>query len=124
MEEGSQKKKPSEKPVGTPFSPFPFGSSMQLANRTPFSGSPGQRILLGQTSLGEPTLATSPPIFNGTEATPLITPRLKAQELYGGKIRLPSWEQGFGAGAARRRGIWLELEPSLWPSSGSTLNIC
>ena len=90
MEEGSQKKKPSEKPVGTPFSPFPFGSSMQLANRTPFSGSPGQRILLGQTSLGEPTLATSPPIFNGTEATPLITPRLKAQELYGGKIRLPS----------------------------------
>ena len=86
MEEGSQKKKPSEKPVGTPFSPFPFGSSMQLANRTPFSGSPGQRILLGQTSLGEPTLATSPPIFNGTEATPLITPRLKAQELYGGPV--------------------------------------
>ena len=33
-------------------------------------------------------------------------------------------QQGFGAGATRSRGIWLELEPSLWPSSGSTLNIC
>ena len=31
-------------------------------------------------------------------------------------------EQGFGAGAPRSRGIWLEPEPSLWP--GSTLNIC
>ena len=28
------------------------------------------------------------------------------------------------AGAARSRGIWLEPEPSLWPGSGSTLNIC
>ena len=26
--------------------------------------------------------------------------------------------QGFGAGAARSRGIWLEPEPSLWPASG------
>ena len=25
---------------------------------------------------------------------------------------------------SRSRGIWLELEPSLWPSSGSTLNLC
>ena len=31
---------------------------------------------------------------------------------------------GFGAGAARSRGIWLEPEPSLWPGSGSTLDIC
>ena len=27
--------------------------------------------------------------------------------------------QGFGAGAARSRGIWLEPEPSLWAGSGS-----
>ena len=35
-------------------------------------------------------------------------------------------QQGFGAGAARSRGIWLEPEPSLWPGSGSgsTLYIC
>ena len=33
-----------------------------------------------------------------------------------------SINQGFGAGAARSRGIWLEPEPSLWP--GSTLIIC
>ena len=32
--------------------------------------------------------------------------------------------KGFEAGAARSRGIWLEPEPSLWPGSGSTLNIC
>ena len=32
--------------------------------------------------------------------------------------------QGFGAGAARSRGIWLEPEPSLWPGSSSTLKIC
>ena len=25
-------------------------------------------------------------------------------------------EQGFGAGAARSQGIWLEPEPSLWPA--------
>ena len=31
-------------------------------------------------------------------------------------------QQGFGAGAARSRGIWLEQEPSLL--LGSTLNIC
>ena len=31
-----------------------------------------------------------------------------------------------GDGATRSQGIWLELEPSLWPSSGSgpTLIIC
>ena len=29
--------------------------------------------------------------------------------------------QGFGA---RAGGIWLEPEPSIWPGSGSTLNIC
>ena len=35
-------------------------------------------------------------------------------------------QQGFGAGAARSRGIWLEPEPSLWPGSGSgsTIYIC
>ena len=32
--------------------------------------------------------------------------------------------QGFGAGATRSQGIWLEPKPSLWPGSGSTLNIC
>ena len=33
------------------------------------------------------------------------------------------WEQGFGAGNARSRGIWLEpdLKSSLWPGSGSSL---
>ena len=35
-----------------------------------------------------------------------------------------TFNQGLGAGAARSRGIWLEPEPSLWPGSGSTLNIC
>ena len=41
-------------------------------------------------------------------------------------MRYSCWEQGFGAGAARSRGIWLEPEPepTLWPGSGSTLNIC
>ena len=32
--------------------------------------------------------------------------------------------QGFGAGAALSRGIWLDQEPSFWPGSGSTMNIC
>ena len=32
--------------------------------------------------------------------------------------------QGFGAGAALSRGIWLEPEPSHWPGFGLTLNIC
>ena len=36
----------------------------------------------------------------------------------------PTVHQGFGARAARSRGIWLEPEPSLWPGSGSTLIIC
>ena len=33
-------------------------------------------------------------------------------------------EQGFGAGAARSRCIWLkpEPEPSLWPGSGTSFN--
>ena len=35
-----------------------------------------------------------------------------------------TYTQGFGAKAARSRGIWLEPEPSLWSGSGSTLNIC
>lgn len=93
MEEGSEKKKPAEKPPGSPFSPFPFGSSIQLTNRTPFSGSPGQRILLGRTSLGEPTLATS--LLNGTDTASVYTPRLKAQELYGGPVM-------FGTSANRK----------------------
>ena len=42
---------------------------------------------------------------------------------------IPPWwvllaNQGFGAGAARSQGIWLEPEPSLRPGSGSTLNFC
>ena len=40
------------------------------------------------------------------------------------KQQLHLVDQGFGAGATRSRDIWLELEPSLWPGSGSTLNIC
>ncbi len=56
------------------------------------SGSPGQRILLGRTSLGEPTLAASTSLLNGTDAAPLYTPRLKAQELYGGTVDLANSE--------------------------------
>ena len=41
---------------------------------------------------------------------------------------LQAWcsSQGFQAGATWSWGIWLEAEPepSLWPGSGSTLNIC
>ena len=45
-----------------------------------------------------------------------IRPMIRIRDMHG--------YQGFGAGAARSRGIWLEPEPSLWPGSGSTLNIC
>ena len=40
------------------------------------------------------------------------------------KIINRKFKQGFGAGAARSQGIWLEPEQSLWPGSGSTLYIC
>ena len=40
------------------------------------------------------------------------------RDVFDQNISLPV-EQGFGAGAARSRGIWLEPEPSLWPGSGS-----
>ena len=39
-------------------------------------------------------------------------------------VILQAFIQGFGAGAAWSRGIWLEPELSLWPGSSSTLNIC
>ena len=44
--------------------------------------------------------------------------------LWSAVCTLQHTEQGFGAGAAQSRGIWLELEPSLWAGSGSTFNIC
>jgi len=62
------------KPSFSPFSPFPYGSPLaQGAFQTSFSGSPGQRILLG--SLGHTR-------SNGE----VVTPRLKGQDLYGGTV--------------------------------------
>ena len=37
-------------------------------------------------------------------------------------IKFGYCQQGFGVGAARSRGIWLEPEPLLWPYSGSSFN--
>ena len=37
-------------------------------------------------------------------------------------IKFGYCQQGFGVGAARSRGIWLEPEPLLWPCSGSSFN--
>ena len=65
------------KPNFSPFSPFPYGSPLaQGSFQTSFSGSPGQRLLLGSLSQAR---------TNGD----VITPRLKGQDLYGGKSPPP-----------------------------------
>jgi len=62
------------KPNFSPFSPFPYGSPLaQGSFQTSFSGSPGQRLLLGSLSQTR---------TNGD----VITPRLKGQDLYGGPV--------------------------------------
>jgi len=62
------------KPIFPPFSPFPYGSPLAQASlQTSFSGSPGQRLLLGSA--------------NQTRANgEVVTPRLKGQDLYGGPV--------------------------------------
>ena len=64
------------KPIFPPFSPFPYGSPLAQASlQTSFSGSPGQRLLLGSV--------------NQTRANgEVVTPRLKGQDLYGGELFL------------------------------------
>ena len=62
------------KPTFSPFSPFPYGSPLaQGLLQTSFTGSPGQKILLGESVNHSRT--------NGE----VVTPRLKGQDLYGGK---------------------------------------
>ena len=67
-----------EKPSFSPFSPFPYGSPLTKVNslQTSFSGSPGQKMLLG-TSLHQ---ATSEP------EREVMTPRMKGREMYGGPV--------------------------------------
>ena len=63
------------------FSPFPFGSPMSRMNsfQTSFSGSPGQKMLLG-TSLHNQSRTVS------DEVRQVMTPRLKGQDIYGGPV--------------------------------------
>jgi len=76
------------RPRFSPFSPFPYGSPLTKMNslQTSFSGSPGQKMLLG----GNNSLKTTK--TNGE----VFTPRLKGQDLYGGPII-------FGSSARRSR---------------------
>jgi len=72
------------KPSFSAFSPFPYGSPLaQGALQTSFSGSPGQRLLLGSFAQGR---------VNGE----VVTPRLKGQDLYGGTVM-------FGGSSSARR---------------------
>eukprot|EP00092_Neocalanus_flemingeri_P028743 GFUD01031207.1.p1 GENE.GFUD01031207.1~~GFUD01031207.1.p1 ORF type:complete len:618 (-),score=129.07 GFUD01031207.1:1525-3378(-) len=72
------------KPSFSPFSPFPYGSPLaQGSLQSSFSGSPGQRLLLGS--------------LNQTRSNgEIITPRLKGQDLYGGPVM-------FGCASSARR---------------------
>jgi len=74
------------RPRFSPFSPFPYGSPLTKFNsiQTSFSGSPGQKMLLGQ-SLNQ----------TGAERE-VMTPRLKGQDLYGGPVM-------FGSSARKSR---------------------
>lgn len=72
------------KPKFSPFSPFPYGSPLaQGSLQTSFSGSPGQRLLIGSLNQSR---------TNGE----IIIPRLKGQDLYGGPVMFG------GLGSARR----------------------
>jgi len=72
------------KPNFTAFSPFPYGSPLaQGSLQTSFSGSPGQRLLLGSFNQSR---------VNGE----VVTPRLKGQDLYGGPVM-------FGGSSSARR---------------------
>ena len=75
------------RPRFSPFSPFPYGSPLSKMNslQTSFSGSPGQKMLLGGSNLSQSRT-------NGE----VFTPRLKGQDLYGGPII-------FGSSARRSR---------------------
>lgn len=77
------------RPRFSPFSPFPYGSPLSKVNslQTSFSGSPGQKMLLGGSSNNLSQSRT-----NGE----VLTPRLKGQDLYGGPII-------FGSSARRSR---------------------
>ena len=70
----SSKEGGKPKPNFSPFSPFPYGSPLaQGSMQTSFSGSPGQRLLMGSLNQSR---------TNGE----IIIPRLKGQDLYGGKF--------------------------------------
>jgi len=70
------------KPIFPPYSPFPYGSPLaQGSMQTSFSGSPGQRILLGNLSHAR---------TNGE----VVTPRLKGQDLYGGPVMFGGMSSG------------------------------
>jgi len=73
------------KPIFAPFSPFPYGSPLaQGTLQSSFTGSPGQKLLLGS--------------LNHTRTNgEIITPRLKGQDLYGGLVMFG------GAGSSARR---------------------
>jgi len=80
----SSKEGGKPKPNFSPFSPFPYGSPLaQGSMQTSFSGSPGQRLLMGSLSQSR---------TNGE----IIIPRLKGQDLYGGPVMFG------GLGSARR----------------------
>ena len=53
--------------------------------------------------------------ISGQRERPTIKPK-KKKSFYA--------NQGFRAGAAQSWGIWLALEPTLWPGLESTVNIC
>lgn len=67
------------RPRFSPFSPFPYGSPMAAVAslQTSFSGSPGQKMLLGNSLYQQKHL-------NGDRE--VMTPRLKGQDLYGGPV--------------------------------------
>lgn len=80
----SSKEGGKPKPNFSPFSPFPYGSPLaQGSMQTSFSGSPGQRLLMGSLNQSR---------TNGE----IIIPRLKGQDLYGGPVMFG------GLGSARR----------------------
>lgn len=74
------------RPRFSSFTPFPYGSPLAKMNtiQTSFSGSPGQKLLLGSS------LAQSQP------PAEVMTPRLKGRDLYGGPVT-------FGSSARKTR---------------------
>jgi len=78
------------------FSPFPYGSPLQL--QTSFSGSPGQKLLLSSFSRSN----RSSPVPNGD----ISNPRLRGQDLYGGAVMF-----GGGPNSSFRRNRLLSASP-------------